>query len=64
MIAWQDFWTAVALVLVVEGIVPFLNPRRLRRMLAVIDGLSDGQLRAMGAASMAAGVIALYVVKH
>ncbi len=64
MIEWQDLLAALALVLVFEGIMPFLNPGGLRKMLAVIDGLTDRQLRIFGALSMAVGLILLYFIKH
>ena len=64
MIDWQDLLAALALVLVLEGIMPFLNPGGLRRTLAVIDRLNDRQLRILGALSMAAGLILLFFVKH
>ncbi len=64
MIAWQELLAALALVLVFEGIMPFVNPGGLRRMLAVIDGLTDRQLRMFGVVSMAAGLTLLYFVKQ
>lgn len=64
MIEWQDLLAALALVLVLEGIMPFVNPEGLRRMMAVIDGLTDRQLRTFGILSMAAGLILLYFIKQ
>jgi uncharacterized protein YjeT (DUF2065 family) len=64
MIEWQDLLAALALVLVFEGIMPFLNPSGLRRMLAVIDGLTDRQLRIFGVLSMAIGVVLLYFIRQ
>ena len=64
MIDWQDLLAALALVLVLEGIMPFLNPGGLRRTLAVIEQLNDRQLRILGAVSMVAGLILLFFVKH
>ncbi len=64
MVEWQDLLAALALVLVFEGIMPFLNPTGLRRMLAVIDGLTDRQLRIFGSISMAGGLVLLYFVKQ
>jgi uncharacterized protein YjeT (DUF2065 family) len=64
MIEWQDLLAALALVLVFEGIMPFINPGGLRKMLAVIDGLTDRQLRIFGILSMAVGRIFLYFIKH
>ena len=58
---WGDLLDAVALVLVLEGIMPFLNPSSVRRLLARLNELSDNALRVAGLASMAVGVVLLYL---
>ncbi len=63
MISWGDLWTAVALMLVVEGIFPFINPGALRRAVSMIEQLTDGQLRMLGVLSMSTGVVLLYFVR-
>ncbi len=60
---WQDLLTAIALVLVIEGILPFLNPAGFRKTMAMISQIDDKVLRIIGVASMAAGVILLYIVR-
>jgi uncharacterized protein YjeT (DUF2065 family) len=59
---WQEFLIAIALVLIIEGFFPFLHPGGMRKTMATISQLSDGQLRTVGAISMLAGVITLYIV--
>ncbi len=59
---WQDFWAATALLLVFEGILPFLNPAAMRRMLQVMVQMDDRTLRYSGLASMVAGVVFLYLI--
>ncbi len=59
---WQDLLTALALVLVLEGILPFINPDGLRRTMLRISELSESQLRFAGLTSMVAGLIFLYIV--
>lgn len=61
--AWHDFAAAIALLLVVEGILPFLNPRGLRDTLRKIGELTDQQLRVAGLASMLLGLLLLYLIK-
>jgi uncharacterized protein YjeT (DUF2065 family) len=61
---WQDLWAALALMLILEGMFPFLNPAGLRRMLQVMADLSDTQLRYAGLTSMLLGVMLLYFVRH
>ncbi len=53
---------AVALLLVLEGILPFLNPPALRRALLALSNLSDQQMRFAGLTSMLIGLILLYIV--
>lgn len=64
MFSWSDLLAAFALYLVIEGIMPFLNPEGLRRALAGMAGMSDQQLRLIGLLSMVAGVGLLYFVRH
>ncbi len=60
---WKDLGAALALVLVLEGLLPFLNPRRFRDSMAAIVQFSDRGLRTLGLLSMLGGVILLYVVR-
>ncbi len=60
---WRDLGVATALLLVLEGILPFLNPPGMRRLLAAMHGLSDRQLRIAGFGSMLLGVALLYILR-
>jgi uncharacterized protein YjeT (DUF2065 family) len=60
---WGDLLTALALVLVIEGVVPFVSPQSLRRMLATVSQLDDRSLRITGLVSMICGVVMLYLVR-
>ena len=62
-VVWQDLLAALALVLVIEGMVPFLNPQSLRRMLETVSQLDDRTLRIAGLISMLCGVVMLYIVR-
>jgi uncharacterized protein YjeT (DUF2065 family) len=62
-IDWTDLATAFALYLVIEGMMPFLNPRGMRRAMELFSQLRDGQLRILGLASMIAGVVLLWAVR-
>lgn len=59
----DDLLAALALMLVVEGIFPFLNPAALRRTLRTVGEMDDRSLRIMGLVSMLAGVVLLYLVR-
>ena len=52
----ETFWTALALVLVIEGLFPFLSPAGWRRMFQQILQLHDGQVRFFGLCSIVAGL--------
>ena len=51
---------AIALVLVIEGVLPFLAPSVWRETFRRILQLSDGQIRFFGLSSMLAGLLLLY----
>ena len=60
---WHELWLATALLLVLEGILPFLSPDGVRRAMIAVANMDDRQLRFAGLTSMLAGVLLLYLVK-
>lgn len=60
---WSDLLAAIALYLVIEGLLPFANPQGWRRSLFVIGQLSDRQLRIFGGVVIAAGLLLLLAVR-
>ena len=50
---------ALALMLVIEGLLPFLSPRRWRTVFERAMKLSDGQIRFVGLASVVTGLLLL-----
>lgn len=57
---WDYLVGAFALMLVVEGLLPFLSPPRWRAVFERAIRMSDGQIRFIGLASMLAGLVMLY----
>lgn len=55
-------WTAFALVLIIEGLMPFLSPPAWRRMFLQMVALRDGQIRFCALLSIALGVVLLAVL--
>jgi len=55
----SDLWAALALVLVIEGLMPLISPARWREVFSRILALSDGQIRFMGLASIVLGLLGL-----
>jgi uncharacterized protein YjeT (DUF2065 family) len=60
---WQDLWVALALMLVLEGILPFASPGRFREMLRMVGEMDDRSLRNGGLFTMLAGLVLLYLVR-
>jgi len=60
---WTDLFSACALYLVLEGLLPFVSPSGWRRGLGLIAQLTDGQLRGFGLASIGAGLLLLLLVR-
>ncbi|HUX24444.1 MAG TPA: DUF2065 domain-containing protein [Burkholderiales bacterium] len=57
------FLMAFALMLVIEGILPFLFPAQWRETFRRITQFSDGQIRFFGLTSMLAGLLLFLLVK-
>jgi uncharacterized protein YjeT (DUF2065 family) len=60
----DSLWPAFALLLIVEGVLPFAAPRAWRETFRKLIELSDGQLRFIGLLSMALGVVSLVVIHY
>jgi len=59
---WQVLPVAVALVFIIEGVLPFISPHRWRNMLAMADQMNDRVIRNIGLGSMLVGLLLLYLV--
>ncbi|WP_018953105.1 DUF2065 domain-containing protein [Thioalkalivibrio sulfidiphilus] len=57
---WNDLLAALALLLVLEGLMPFLNPAGLKRALLQVAELPDSVLRGFGLVSMVLGALLLW----
>lgn len=60
---WNDLLAAFALVLVLEGMMPFLSPERWKEVMARILQMGNGAVRVVGLFSMLAGAFLLYLVR-
>ena len=61
---FSDLWAALALVLVIEGLLPALSPRSYRRAMLTMTQMDERSLRITGLVSMVAGALFLYLLKH
>jgi len=59
----HPFIAAIALVLVLEGIMPFLAPQQWKQMLQQISQMSDKNLRIMGAVMMIVGALLFKIIR-
>ncbi len=59
---WEELGRAVCLMLVLEGILPFLYPNRWRHLVAKLAIIDDRQLRMIGLVSMLTGAGLLYLI--
>lgn len=58
---WTHLLVALGLVFVLEGILPFVNPNGLRRMLLQMVQMPDRVLRIIGLSSMLSGLLIIYL---
>ena len=55
----NSLWIALALILIIEGLLPFAAPRLWRDTFQRLIGLTDGQLRFIGLISIGFGLVSL-----
>jgi uncharacterized protein YjeT (DUF2065 family) len=61
-INWHDLLTAIALVLIIEGLLPFAMPDKVKSVYHSLQQAPANNLRMMGLASIIAGLVLLYFV--
>jgi len=61
---WNDLLSALALVLVIEGLFPFLSPVGFRKKMLAMLEMNDRQIRIASLASMAIGLVLLYLIRQ
>jgi len=60
----SDIWAALALVLVIEGLLPAISPRAYRKAMLAMTQMDERSIRITGLVSMITGALFLYLVKH
>ncbi len=60
---WTDLLSALALLMVIEGLLPFANPRGSRRTMAMLAQMPEEKLRIAGLVSIIAGLVLLWFVR-
>jgi len=57
-------WLAIGLVLIIEGLYPFVSPQGWRKLFVQLLSFQDGQLRAVGLLSILVGLLLIWVFGH
>ena len=60
---WTDLAAALAIVCIIEGVMPFINPAGMKRLLAKLSAMEERELRFGGLFSMLVGLLILYLVR-
>ena len=60
---WDVALSAVALMLIAEGLLPFISPVSWRQIFEKAMQMSDGQIRFIGLTSMLIGLLILYFAR-
>ena len=60
---WADLWAALALLLVLEGLIPFFSPGGYRSMVQQMARMPESTLRYTGLGLMLVGLFGLYLVR-
>lgn len=59
---WTWLFSALALMLIIEGLLPFISPGAWRRVFEQALKMQDGQIRFIGLTSILAGVVLLLIL--
>ena len=58
---WQDLLNAIALLLILEGLLPFIKPESIKKIYQTMSQTPESSLRMIGLASIVAGLVLLYM---
>ena len=61
---WNDLLSALALMLVLEGLLPFITPKGFREKMLLMLQMNDSQIRFASLTAMLLGVFLLYIVRN
>jgi len=60
---WGDLLAALALVMIIEGIIPFISPRGYKNTMQQLTSMPESTLRGIGLGMMLCGVVFLYLIR-
>lgn len=60
---WGDLLSALALVMIIEGIIPFVSPKGYKTTMQQMISMPDSTLRYIGFGLMIVGVVSLFLIR-
>jgi len=60
---WGDLFAALALVMIIEGLIPFINPQGYKNTMQQLTAMPESTLRSIGFGLMLVGAVCLYFVR-
>jgi uncharacterized protein YjeT (DUF2065 family) len=60
---WTELFSALALVMIIEGIIPFINPQGYKNTMQQMLAMPEPTLRAVGFGLMLVGAISLFFIR-
>lgn len=58
-----DFLSAVGLIFIIEGLLLFVSPKRLKKILQIITLYPENKIRGIGSISILVGIVLLWIIR-
>ena len=58
-----DFLSAIGLIFILEGLLLFSSPKRLKKILQIITIYPENKIRIIGGISMLLGIVLLWIIR-
>ena len=58
-----DFLSAIGLVFILEGLLLFSSPKRLKKILQIITIYPENKIRMIGGVSVLIGIVLLWIIR-
>jgi uncharacterized protein YjeT (DUF2065 family) len=60
---WTELFSALALVMIIEGIIPFISPQGYKKSMQQMLAMPESKLRVVGLSLMLVGAISLFFIR-
>ena len=60
---WSDLLAALALVMIIEGLIPFISPRGYKNTMQQLTSMPESTLRRIGFGLMLGGAVFLFLIR-